>query len=562
MQLVGDADTGGAGTEDDNAVLDQRSLAGPGASPYGGEVDRAGALHVIVEGEYVVAVAVQEAPGIAGPEILPVQQRAGKDLERGGHVGVDKGVIGLLGGPLALNAQIQRVLQQLCPVGTDVQHHRQGSGRVDAGRSGVDGELADRDVDASDAPVADAEDGLGVGGDDEVHLVGRQPGSAQGGLDLAGRIDAEIDAARAPVLVAVSLDGLADRGCVDDGQQLAEVVGQYPVIEHLVAVVQRGQVDVLVEGAGLLRALPVGTLGLLIQGQDPGWQQAGQSQRGTLGVGERGALVQPGIAEHAITAAASLPCPFDRVPPGIRAHGMNSFVRSEQGRRVPLGRDTPILPRSRFSYAHKSGERKRVRKFRVLAWPKVAPGRSVRSLEGVTVASALFRFDDSYSRQLPGLSVPWAAAPVAAPELLVLNEELAVELGADPAALRERPGVLLLAGQAPGVATVAQAYAGHQFGVYVPRLGDGRALLLGEVTDLHGRRRDLHLKGSGRTPFARGGDGKAAVGPMLREYLIGEAMHGLGIPSPRALAVVATGEQVVRERALPGAVLTRGAASH
>src|SRR5580704_7782254 len=192
MQLVGDADTGGAGTEDDNAVLGQRSLAGPGASPYGGEVDRAGALHVIVEGEYVVAVAVQDAPGIAGPEILPVQQRAGKDLERGGHVGVDKGVIGLLGGPLALNAQIQRVLQQLC--------------RVDAGRSGIDGELADRDIDTPDAPVADAEDGLGVGGDNEVHLAGRQSRIAQGGLDLAGRIDAEINAAWAAVLVAVTLD--------------------------------------------------------------------------------------------------------------------------------------------------------------------------------------------------------------------------------------------------------------------------------------------------------------------------------------------------------------------
>jgi serine/tyrosine/threonine adenylyltransferase len=122
--------------------------------------------------------------------------------------------------------------------------------------------------------------------------------------------------------------------------------------------------------------------------------------------------------------------------------------------------------------------------------------------------------------------------------------------------------VLLLAGQAPGVATVAQAYAGHQFGVYVPRLGDGRALLLGEVTDVHGCRRDLHLKGSGRTPFARSGDGKAVVGPMLREYLIGEAMHGLGIPTTRALAVVATGERVMRERALPGAVLARVAASH
>ena len=178
------------------------------------------------------------------------------------------------------------------------------------------------------------------------------------------------------------------------------------------------------------------------------------------------------------------------------------------------------------------------------------------------MATALFRFDDSYARLLPGLSVPWAAAPVDAPELLVLNEELAAELGADPAVLRERPGVLLLVGQAPGVTTVAQGYAGHQFGVYVPRLGDGRALLLGELTDIHGRRRDLHLKGSGRTPFARGGDGKAVVGPMLREYLIGEAMHGLGIPTTRALAVVATGERVMRERALPGAVLTRVAASH
>jgi serine/tyrosine/threonine adenylyltransferase len=181
----------------------------------------------------------------------------------------------------------------------------------------------------------------------------------------------------------------------------------------------------------------------------------------------------------------------------------------------------------------------------------------------MTVATTLFRFEDSYARQLPGLSLPWTAAAAPAPELLALNEELAAELGVDPAALREPSGVALLAGQAPdGVRTVAQAYAGHQFGVYVPRLGDGRAVLLGEVIDTQGRRRDLHLKGSGRTPFARGGDGKAVVGPMLREYLMGEAMHGLGIPTTRALAVVATGEWVRRERALPGAVLTRVAASH
>ncbi len=183
----------------------------------------------------------------------------------------------------------------------------------------------------------------------------------------------------------------------------------------------------------------------------------------------------------------------------------------------------------------------------------------------MTVARALLDFDDSYARELPGLVVPWSAAPVPDPELLALNEGLAAELGVDPAGLRAPAGVALLVGHGlpDGVTPVAQAYAGHQFGNYVPRLGDGRALLLGEVIDRAGHRRDVHLKGSGRTPFARGGDGKAAVGPMLREYLMGEAMHGLGIPTTRALAVVATGEPVPREQGpLPGAVLCRVAASH
>jgi uncharacterized protein YdiU (UPF0061 family) len=176
----------------------------------------------------------------------------------------------------------------------------------------------------------------------------------------------------------------------------------------------------------------------------------------------------------------------------------------------------------------------------------------------------LFAFDDSYVRELSGLYEPWQGAPAPAPRLLVLNEQLAGELGADPVALRTPEGVAALVGSVTpeGATPVAQAYSGHQFGGFSPRLGDGRALLLGEVLDVHGRRRDLHLKGSGRTPYARGADGKAAVGPMLREYLIGEAMHALGIPTTRALAVVATGEQIARERMLPGAVLTRVAASH
>jgi len=179
-------------------------------------------------------------------------------------------------------------------------------------------------------------------------------------------------------------------------------------------------------------------------------------------------------------------------------------------------------------------------------------------------APPLFAFDNSYVRDLQGLYESWQAAPSPAPRLLALNEQLAAELGVDPDALRSPGGVALLAGNATpaGASPVAQAYSGHQFGGFQPRLGDGRALLLGEVLDTGGRRRDLHLKGSGRTTFARGGDGKAAVGPMLREYVIGEAMHALGIPTTRALAVVATGEDVVRETMLPGAVLVRVAASH
>ena len=180
------------------------------------------------------------------------------------------------------------------------------------------------------------------------------------------------------------------------------------------------------------------------------------------------------------------------------------------------------------------------------------------------LARPLFAFDNSYVRELEGMYVPWHAVAAPAPELLALNEELASELGIDVSGLRAPGGVDVLLGNSPaaGASPVAQAYAGHQFGGYSPSLGDGRALLLGEVIDVHGRRRDVHLKGSGRTPFARGGDGKAAVGPMLREFVIGEAMHALGIPTTRALAVVATGDPVWREAMLPGAVLVRVAASH
>ena len=162
------------------------------------------------------------------------------------------------------------------------------------------------------------------------------------------------------------------------------------------------------------------------------------------------------------------------------------------------------------------------------------------------------------------MAVRWQAETPPDTRLLVLNDTLAAELGLDSSWLRSPDGLRFLVGNlVPGGAVpVAQAYAGHQFGGYVPRLGDGRALLLGELVDDDGRPRDIHLKGSGPTPFARGGDGLAAVGPMLREYLVSEAMHALGVPTTRSLAVVATGRPVQRETLLPGAVLARVASSH
>jgi uncharacterized protein YdiU (UPF0061 family) len=181
-----------------------------------------------------------------------------------------------------------------------------------------------------------------------------------------------------------------------------------------------------------------------------------------------------------------------------------------------------------------------------------------------TAPVSTITLDNRFARELPELAVPWKAEEFPEPRLLVLDDELAGNLGLDPAWLRTPEGVRFLVGGAvpQGATPVAQAYSGHQFGAFSPRLGDGRALLLGELVDAQGRLHDLHLKGSGRTPFARGGDGLAAVGPMLREYIVSRAMHALGIPTTRSLAVVATGRAVFRETPLPGAVLARVASSH
>ncbi|MCE4554770.1 protein adenylyltransferase SelO [Roseateles cellulosilyticus] len=175
-----------------------------------------------------------------------------------------------------------------------------------------------------------------------------------------------------------------------------------------------------------------------------------------------------------------------------------------------------------------------------------------------------FGFDNTYVRDLPAAWISRRPLAVPAPRLLFANHPLADELSLPAGTLEGPDAAALFTGNLlpDDAEPIAQAYAGHQFGHFSPQLGDGRALLLGEVVDRHGRRRDIAFKGSGRTPFSRGGDGKAAVGPMLREALIGEAMHALGIPTTRALAVAATGERVFRDTPLPGAVLTRVAASH
>ncbi|MCJ0891522.1 YdiU family protein [Rhodococcus sp. ARC_M5] len=187
-----------------------------------------------------------------------------------------------------------------------------------------------------------------------------------------------------------------------------------------------------------------------------------------------------------------------------------------------------------------------------------SPGVSTTSLPA-------FGFESTLADQVPGVTVPWQGTHAPDPRVLILNDGLARSLALGPESLATAEGAGVLSGSIPPAetVTVAMAYAGHQFGGYQPLLGDGRALLLGELRDDRGRLVDLHLKGSGATPFSRGGDGRAVVAAMLREYLISEAMHALHIPTTRSLAVVTTGEQVVREGGpQPGAVLARVASSH
>jgi serine/tyrosine/threonine adenylyltransferase len=174
------------------------------------------------------------------------------------------------------------------------------------------------------------------------------------------------------------------------------------------------------------------------------------------------------------------------------------------------------------------------------------------------------QFNTSYAKLPPRFFTRMEPSPVKAPQLLKLNFKLAEELGVDAPWLQSEAGLAMLSGNAfpPSAASIATVYAGHQFGHFSPQLGDGRALLIGEIQDSKGKPKELQLKGSGPTPYSRRGDGRSALGPALREYLISEAMYALGIPTTRSLAVIATGEWVWREPEQPGGILTRVASSH
>ena len=341
--LVRDADARGAGAVDDDAVLRERDAADVARGQDGCEAHGPGALHVVVEGECLVAVAVEDAARVRRAEVLPVQDRVGEERGRRGDVAVDEGVVLLAPDPRLRHAEVERVVEQLLPVGADVEHHGKGAGRVDAGRRGVDVELADGDLDAADAPVPDAEDALGVGSDDEVDVIGRATGREQRVLHAVRVVDRQVDAARAAVLVAVALDRLADRGRVDDREHLGQVPAEQPEEEHLVAVVQRGEEDVLREVGGLVEVLQVGAALLLLQREHARGQQADEAEPLALLGAERRPLVEPRLGQDRATAQRGLPrvgvgVPVDDVL-GLGRRGHPSTVGRSGGGGAASGRD-------------------------------------------------------------------------------------------------------------------------------------------------------------------------------------------------------------------------------
>jgi hypothetical protein len=297
-QHVRDPDPGGARTVDHHRLVPHRRPRGAGRAQGGGQHHGGGALDVVVEGAARVGVLGQDAMGVGRAEVFPVQHRVREQPGRGTHISIDQLVILLAPHPRMPVAQVHGVIKQGLVVGPGVQHHRDDPARVQPGRGDVQGQLADGDRDAADAPVADAEDALGVGSHDQVDVVAAQPVVAEGRLDLAGIIHRQVDPARTAVLQAVPFDRGAHRRGVHDRQHLGDVLGEQPVEQHLVPVPQTSQVQVLGQVAGLAPVLRVHPRQLPLDRRDARGQQAGQAQRLPLGERERGTPVQHRRGQH------------------------------------------------------------------------------------------------------------------------------------------------------------------------------------------------------------------------------------------------------------------------
>ncbi len=325
-ELVGDADAGCPGPEHHDALLAERHAGDVERGPDGGERDGAGALHVVVEHAVALAVPLQEAPRVARAEVLEVQERVRVQRRDRVQVRGDEGVVAFAARPAVPYAEVQRIVEQRLVVRTDVQDHRQAARGIDARGRRVHGQFAHRDLDSVHAPVADAEDLLGVGDDDQVHLVRREIQFLEGAAQVLGPVDGEEDAARAPVLMAVRLDRLAHGRVVDDRQQLGEVIGEQPVVKDLVAVVQLLQMNVRGQIVGLAAQLLVRAPRLLVQREHRVGQSADEAEAVAFGGGEGGSAVGQRIVH-------------DPREPRLSAH-----PSALPGARLPSARPVPRAP--------------------------------------------------------------------------------------------------------------------------------------------------------------------------------------------------------------------------
>ena len=301
-QRLRDPDPGGAGAVDHHRLIAHRRARGPVRAQRGGQHHRGGALDVVVEGAAGAGVLHQDAAGVGGAEILPVQHRVREQLGGGADVGVDEAVVPLAADPRVPGAQVHVLVQQRLVVGPGVQHDRDDPAGMQSGRRGVDGQFPVRDRDAAYSPVADAQDALGVGGHDQVHLVGPEPVVAQGRLHLIRMIHRQVHAARTAELQAVPLDHGRHRRGVDDRQHLVDVLGQQPVEQHLVAAPHLAEMQALGQVVGLAQILRVDPPQLPLDRRHATGQQPGESERLPFGQRERGTPVQHRRREHRSSA--------------------------------------------------------------------------------------------------------------------------------------------------------------------------------------------------------------------------------------------------------------------